>query len=402
MTSITPTQPIFGITIDQIDASFPSQNKPRVVKRPAGDLMIFITPETTAAELSISLSQLGVTLLSSKQIEEIAVQNGNNTFEGNEIYALNTRLRSILSKDRSFILAETKMDRGGLWEADETLKRDRDFVLAVLKLSISPWIEFMAIDQSLLKNADFLKAVFEQDFSLYPSLPAETKKMFRGRYEKIVNDLKRLDINPLRFRTIEHVQEIVHNRENLEELDPRPLAVIIYPKTDKSGFFKYNQIERIIESGYRVVYFEAANEEDVYISLKAATAVKQADLLILGGHGTQSAIAFGASDPAKTEMGNEIHYIDLSDVEEMEKLELSKYLSPTSMISLESCSTGEGKENTANAANMIKRIFPQSQVFAPTAPFGLAKYSYDEQGMVIGISYYTPKRRFDPELYWIK
>jgi len=204
------------------------------------------------------------------------------------------------------------------------------------------------------------------------------------------------------------IQEIIKNRsascERIEK-DARPLAVVIYTKHDPHLSFYRTQIHELIDYGYNVIYFEAEKEDEVYKALRSATYCKKADLFVLAGHGNKRSISMGAPDPAKHETGDETFNIDVSDEKEMIFHELRNCLSKRSIVILESCSTGEGKKGAKNVANMIGRIFPQAQVFAPAVNCGNPRYVYNKNGRVINLgcdAVFGAAYDEEENIYWLK
>jgi hypothetical protein len=290
-----------------------------------------------------------------------------------------------LKGDKEVVLAAVKQNGQAIQYASEELKGDKEVVLAAVKQNV---FALKYAHESLKRDISFLKVAFNVNFNIYKFIPAEIKKEFTKEYERILKDLQDLDIEFLkRFKSPKVVQEIIKNRKNLRGSDSRPLAVIVYPKKDGRGAFENNQIEELIKRGYRVVYFEAKTDKEAFDALIAATAARPADLLVIGGHGDRTHLALGADDPAKSEIENEENYIDLSDEEKMKKNNLSERLAKRSVIILESCSTGEGKEGANNVANLLRKIFPHSMVFAPVTPTSVVHYNYDENERIIGITY---------------
>ena len=295
-----------------------------------------------------------------------------------------------LKKDREFMLAAVKVDGFALQYADVSFKKDKEIVLATVN---EDGDALQYADDSTKTNLTFLEDAFNANFNIYALMPEGIKSEFTERYEKILRDLKEVNIEfPGRFRSIRSVQEIIKNCRNLKEIDPRPLAVCIYTKDDQMHAFEFNQqTEELVARGYRVFYFEARTDKEVYDALIRATTVKPAELLILAGHGTQTQIAFGADDPARSEIENEDKYIDVSDENEMREKGLSKYLAKNSVIILNSCSTGEGKEKAKNVASLMRAVFPESTIFAPTKPTFIRKFKYDKNGKIMDVIYSVGK-----------
>jgi hypothetical protein len=294
-----------------------------------------------------------------------------------------------LKKDKEFVLDAVKMDGWVLEFADASLKRDKEIVLAAVRENGRALV---SADESIKTDPAFLETAFNTNFNIYSLMPEGIKNIFTERYEKILKNLNEINIEFLqRFRSIESVQEIIKNRRYLNEIEPRPLAICIYAKKDRNTAFEKNQIEDLIANGYRVDYFEAGTDKEVYNALIDATSGKPAELLILAGHGTQTQITFGSDEFARSEIENRDKYIDLSDENEMRKRVLSKCIAKNAVIILDSCSTGEGKQKAKNVAGLIRAIFPESTIFAPTKPAIIEKYEFDKKGKVIDVIYSVGK-----------
>jgi flagellar motility protein MotE (MotC chaperone) len=164
----------------------------------------------------------------------------------------------------------------------------------------------------------------------------------------------------------EDLKEVVQNRITNAD-DGRPLAVIIGTEDDGSGYFSSDTDihHQLIEAGFRVMYYEAATDTDLMVSLENATkdGANPARLIIISGHGSQTGISMGSD-------GGEEGDIDFSDYSQFTGI--NDFLETGGTVILNSCSTGEGMEKEANMANMFGQLFPgAAHVFAPTVPAGL-------------------------------
>jgi hypothetical protein len=276
--------------------------------------------------------------------------------------------------------------------ASEALKRDKEIVLEAIRTNTRA---FKCASEELKSDPDFLRIAFEMSFHIYESVP-EIRSMITSEYSSLINELEGLNINfPMRFKLTATAREIIKNRKSLNSADSRPLAVIIYPTKDENNAFETNNINDMI-NGYRVVYFEAENENQVYEAIKISTRVQKASLLVLAGHGVRTHVALGANNPAITHVVFEKYYIDLSDEEEIKKQGLSDSIENNAAIVLESCSTGEGKEKYDNVANLMKRLFPQARIFAPTDPTRVSRLELDRQGKLVKAKFTSEKTLGSP------
>jgi hypothetical protein len=324
-------------------------------------------------------------MLKAININGAIIMFADESFKKDEAFALEAikqneyalkYVNQALREDENFVLKAIRKNEYALQYADKSLLEDEEFVLSAVKEH--GW-ELLIMNKLLGKDIDELRDFLDDpdDFEVC---------------EKMHYDLKELDISfPERLGS-DIINQIIFSRKNLDKKENLPLAVIIYPKEDWNDAFRTNQIRELIRRGYRVVYFEAKNENEVYESLKSATTNvgKAADLFVLGGHGTQTHISMGAGDPGRSGIENEEFYIDTSDEKEM--ISLKNCLNKDSVIILDSCSTGKGKSEASNVANALRSIFPQSSVFAPTISTSVKKYKYDQNNKVIKPIYDTSSK----------
>ena len=64
-----------------------------------------------ASSLAAQLSQLGIKNIDINELQKIAAQNGNATIDREEMGMLDAYLEDVLSKDKEFVLNETKNAR---------------------------------------------------------------------------------------------------------------------------------------------------------------------------------------------------------------------------------------------------------------------------------------------------
>jgi hypothetical protein len=319
-----------------------------------------------------------------------------------------------LKRDRKIVMAALKQSGWALQHVIEPLRSDKKIVLAALRqdgmalrfvpevLQKDTDVIFTAIDEnkkayehihkSLKEKSSFRRSLFEHNIHIYELMP--DREIFEEEYQKIINDLKGLDIDfPGRFKRLRVAKEIIENRRNPNRPDGRPLALLIYPKKDWGRGFEINQMDELVKRGYRVLYLEAGEEQQVYQTLKETAETQKVDLFVLAGHGVQDMTSLGAEDPAGKKGEREELYIDISDEVEMINLELSDCLAENSVVILYSCSTGKGREERLNVANLMKKVFPQATIFSPTEPTIILGYVYDKNGKVIYVEYSCGKKQ---------
>ena len=203
-------------------------------------------------------------------------------------------------------------------------------------------------------------------------------------------------IDPFRF-TSESYLEIVNNRLNdldPNDRDPRPLALMIYPEADHNTAFEKSQaiIQDLIDKGYKIMYYEVDNENDFIAGFKSATRNQLAQIVIIGGHGDQDSTALGNEDPTKTGTADaqrdETKDLDLSDLAQLQAAGLADCVVPNATIISVSCSTGRGRADGPNMANMWSQVFPGAKVYAPTIPTNIRSIKWDENEIYIaGVSW---------------
>lgn len=179
------------------------------------------------------------------------------------------------------------------------------------------------------------------------------------------------------------LQELVRNRE-ANKPDNRPLAVILYPKSDWNGASAFNDyVDALIGEGYRVMYYEAESDAQVIQFLNSATGEQQAELIVFGGHGEQGNISFGNGDSEEAQL-------DLKDENQLITSGVSHALKDNGQIIIKGCSTGEGREQGNNMVNLLRRVFPQASpkgIWGPTVPTSIRQFIFDENHRLIKVEY---------------
>lgn len=187
----------------------------------------------------------------------------------------------------------------------------------------------------------------------HPDLAAESRQL-RQRLDALHLS------SPERIGPIALVRELVANREQPRVNDGRPLAVVVFPKADWNGAFHVENLAGLAAS-HRLMFYEASVEGDLVEALHDATTAQQAAVLIVGGHGERTSTTFSS------ESGEE-HYLDFSDEPELISAGLRSAVEEGGHVVMKSCSTGSGKDRARNISNMMARVFPQANVWAPTEP----------------------------------
>jgi hypothetical protein len=194
----------------------------------------------------------------------------------------------------------------------------------------------------------------------------------------------------------DHLEQILAERMN-PQVDDRPLAVVVYPKGDHNGAFylSSNIFEEMIDAGYRVLYFEVESDTECAEVLLKATGAgtaneQKAELLVFGGHGSRTSLTFERdSQPQEGDHGS----LDFSDEEFFEEKGLAGVLSEGGQIVLDSCSNGEGRADTDNMANFMRRIFEQAKergIWSATESYGPLEFHFDENGKLERVDFPVP------------
>lgn len=181
------------------------------------------------------------------------------------------------------------------------------------------------------------------------------------------------------------INEVILNRVMLSE-DGRPLAIVVYPKEDWNGAMRpdnlwgssYSYVNELREKGYRVLYYEARTETDLYDAIREGGTSQKISVLLIAGHGDSETIDFGGN----YRLRREVYYLGLNDMNEMRKL--AGLMAEDCVVILESCSTGAGRNNIARA---LGRALPGCSIFAPKFDCAGFGFRYDENNRVSGAAH---------------
>lgn len=202
-------------------------------------------------------------------------------------------------------------------------------------------------------------------------------------------------------KPFEVLDELVKNLTDRTYNQNKPVALVIHNKADWNEAFKPDAGSEIQQfpallKGYKVLVYEVANEDDMYMRIADTKYIYgKIPLLIIGGHGCPVALLFSytpiyddiQADILKLIRGNaaaEKDYLDITDTE------IGCYedcLSEHAQIVLASCSVGEGKEKGNNLANMLKNAFPGRKIYSPEVPTGVSKFVFDAKGLLVNVEY---------------
>lgn len=159
-----------------------------------------------------------------------------------------------------------------------------------------------------------------------------------------------------RFTSNAMLDEIVANRTDPlaeQKKHPRPVAVVIYPTHDHNGAFATPSWRSLMPS-HHLMYYEVSNETELKRAMADAARAGAPDVVWIGGHGKQTMLRLGD--------GGEDTALDVSD--EIELSGLFANVPKDAHIVLDSCLTGDGRDQRWNLANMIGRMAPQTHVWS--------------------------------------
>jgi len=194
----------------------------------------------------------------------------------------------------------------------------------------------------------------EELLQLEPQLDM-ARRVLRGR-------LARAGITvPGRLGKLATLEQVLANREREDAVDGRPLAVLVTGRTDHNKGLYHERVDALMR-GYRVLFYEVANDEELIRAVKEATAAQKAELLIVHGHGAREAINLGGPTDGK---GDDPLFLNLADQEKIDGADLKSALLPGGHVVLGSCNTGEGKDAQVNMANMLSASLPHVHIYAP-------------------------------------
>jgi hypothetical protein len=282
---------------------------------------------------------------------------------------------------------------------------------ALARIVNGDWQSFAALDVDLKNDDDLALAAVAQDgralkfaSERIKSDPALQKELFKKSfycaaymknrsagvdrdYKDLVNKLSDLNINfPERFvqLTPKEIAELISNRTGPVK-DSRPIALLVFSEHDQGGAFSVNsRIGELMRKGYKVIYYQVAKDTEVSAAIRHTGGEQKVSLLIVAGHGEAKGIALG-NYPSNKKSEREQYDLALTDENKMSGL--SVFLEDKAAIVLQSCSTGQGRGEQENMANMFHRLFPQAEIWSPTESVYTGIYSYGPDNRLIGVHY---------------
>jgi hypothetical protein len=190
---------------------------------------------------------------------------------------------------------------------------------------------------------------------------------------------------------------MIEERKTINEIDTRPRAVLIMPRSDHNGAFYFHPqgIETLFKN-YKVMVFEIGDDRGMQTTLQAAAAKAPIDFLSLGGHGAYNMLSFGSSDPRLHDVSKGPQVLDLKDEMRLGK-SLKQIMAKDSLVFLQSCSVGYGENipgMSNNIANSVRRILgpAPSAILSGTAPLEASSihYIFDKDGRIQEVKFNVP------------
>lgn len=272
------------------------------------------------------------------------------------------------------VMAAVKRSPAALDHAGAALKKDPavlEEVLARDESLLSKVPKKLLADKAFLarcaiRNPYLLDELEDKGQALRQAFPQVREA--EASFKKALTDLH-LDTVGGFFVDRVALRELMENRDNPGHNDPRPVAVAVFGTDDWNGVLHHN-ISTLLKltQSYRVMYYSAASDTEFLEAMKKGTAAKEAELVVIGGHGNQRLLAFGADDPAFSEEANEGFYLDRSDSAQLQDAGFGARIKKGANIVLCACSTGEGSKNAENLANFLGDAVPHASIHAPTKP----------------------------------
>ncbi|MBU0586917.1 hypothetical protein KJ780_05375, partial [Candidatus Micrarchaeota archaeon] len=169
-----------------------------------------------------------------------------------------------------------------------------------------------------------------------------------------------------------------------------PSALLIYNQADDKGSFYLggDSLDSIVKNNYRVVLYEANNEQKFFDAVVEAGSQKPIDLLLIAGHGTQNSVQLSGMN-----LIDEKNYLELTDSDII--TEIMQYLGNNSTVIFNSCSTGseevgakpsEWKSIAGKFSKIAAENGKKVEVFAPRTPSGGVNIKF-KNGKVVDVLY---------------
>ncbi|MFH1877333.1 MAG: HEAT repeat domain-containing protein [Candidatus Omnitrophota bacterium] len=169
--------------------------------------------------------------------------------------------------------------------------------------------------------------------------------------------------------------------EHVLSLWRKPLAVLLYPRSDWNGGFMKTLLADFLSNGYRVMYYEVGDIDQWKKALKNATGQGQkASVLVIAGHGSRSSIQLDNDDT-----------ISLGDKSRLRDEGFDECMEDEGIVLLQSCSTGLG-EDEDNMVNMFcYDVFKNARVVGPQEDCWIHSIEFEEDKRFKEVNYAVSK-----------
>lgn len=216
--------------------------------------------------------------------------------------------------------------------------------------------------------------------------------------------LEKLDIDfPKRMQDLATLATILENRDRPQN-NGRPIALLIFPKTDWNEAFNNGLIRDLVNSDrFHVLYHEADGDKQLQHVIDEVSKIyrKPIHTLWIAGHGEQTSLRLGTTPEGidwkffifpiqfpimayeAFKRLTKSYWLDNNDLEKEGGIGKSLYqaMDPHGQIILYSCSTGRGEKQGDNLANRIAELVPPGvRVISPTEPAGIKQMTVKEDG----------------------
>ncbi len=294
--------------------------------------------------------------------------------------------------DRASILRAIRRESNLFRELDDVWRGDPVVALAAIRWSAD---NLYHIDRELFTDRFFQKLAFGLNWNIFPELfhPETWMKEKHGSLVRSCDELGILMRN--RFNT-NAIEAIIRNRRMIDRADPRPALLVLYPRNDHNKALVRNQIWKWIDNGWRALYFEAENADDLRFVRTELTrmqgrGVKMLRAMIVAGHSTPVKTAFGANDPREghIETGADTYFdaLDPSMGIAAELALFDPFLADESDVIVEGCGAGAGEGRIMNVLNRLASFYGRSRLHGPTRIARAPAYRFDAERKLASVDY---------------
>jgi hypothetical protein len=155
--------------------------------------------------------------------------------------------------------------------------------------------------------------------------------------------------------------------------DERPTVVVVMPRDDHNRAFSgHTRALAGLGDQFRLAFYEASTVEELGASIAEATRRRPADVVIIGGHGTQRGLQLGSQSEVDG-------FLAVGALSRLRSMGLHRAVTPGGQVSLISCDSGLDEDLAKNTTNMIADLWPQASVAGMTGSYA-GTLEFDPQG----------------------